>query len=184
MRKTLFILFALFSLFFFANCQDNHSGISAGGKSRFPPELAGTWRTDDGKWQMSFEPDGSLHSIKYYFNPEPMLISEGGGTDYFKDKPDSVRSIYVFGENSVRYNEKTLVLTVEVAIEHFEIKRPMGRLVGNMMDKFTGRVSGDKKTWTAVWNNQTTFEDIEIDSPASKELVFRHIEKVDPGRAP
>jgi len=183
MRKKLFILFALFCLFFFANCQNNRSGISAGGKSVFPAELAGTWRTDDGKWQMSFEPDGSLRSIKYYFNPEPMLISEGGGTDYFKDKPDSVRSIYVFGENSVRYNEKTSVLTVEVAIERFEIKRPMGRLEGSMLDKFTGAVSGDKKTWTAVWNNQTTFKDIEIDSPASQELVFRRIEKAEPEQA-
>jgi len=184
MRKKLFILFALFCLFFFTNCQSNRSGISAGGKSVFPAELAGTWRTDDGKWQMSFNPDGSLHSIKYHFNAEPMLISEGGGSDYFKDKPESVRSIYIFGENSVRYDEKTLELTVEVAIERFEIKRPMGKLEGNMMDRFTGAVSSDKKTWTAVWNNQTTFKDIEIASPVPQELVFRRIEKVEPERAP
>ena len=158
--------------------------MKACGKSVFPAELTGTWRTDDGKWQMSFEPDGSLYSIKYYFSPEPMLISKGGGSDYFKDKPESVRSIYIFGENSVRYDEKTLVLIVEVAIERFEIKRPMGRFEGNMVDTFAGAVSSDKKTWTAVWNNQTTFKDIEIDSPASQELVFRHIEKAEPEQAP
>lgn len=183
MRKKLFILLVLFSLFFFTNCQSNRSGISAGDISGFPAEIAGTWTTDDGKWQMNFKPDGSLHSIKYYFNAEPMVISEGGGSDYFKDKPESVRSIYIFGENSVHYDEKTSVLTVEVAIENFEIKRPMGRLEGSMLDKFTGAVSDDKKTWTAVWNNQTEFIGLEIDSPASQELVFKHIEKAEPEQA-
>ncbi len=181
MRKKLFILFALFSLFFFAGCQNNRSGMRAGGKGRFPAELAGTWRTDDGKWQMSFNPDGSLYSIKYYFNPEPMVISEGGGSDFFRD--GSVRSVYIFGDHRVRYDPENEILAVEIAIEDFEIKRPMGRLEGNMMDKFTGAVSGDKKTWTAVWNNQTTIKDLKIDSIHPQELVFRHLEKVEPERA-
>ncbi len=178
MRNPLFILFALFSLIFFTDCQDNHSDMKAGGKSGFPAELAGTWRTDDGKWQMSFNPDGSLYSIKYYFNGKPMVVSEGGGYDFFSD--GSVRSVYIFGDHSVHYDAEDAILAVEIAIEDFELNRPMGRFEGNMMDKFTGRVSGDRKTWTAVWNSQMTFKNIEIDSPAPEELVFRHLEKVEP----
>ena len=182
MRKKLFILFALSSLFFFANCQNNHSDMKAGGESGFPAELSGTWRTDDGKWQMSFNPDGSLYSIKYYFNAEPMVISEGGGSDLFRD--GSVRSVYIFGDHSVSYDRENSVLAVEIAIEDFELNRPMGKLEGNMMDKFAGGISGDKKTWTAVRNNQTTFKDLKIDSDPPQELVFRHIEKVKPEQVP
>ena len=173
-REMVFILAVMFIL---TGCNDNRLDNIKNQESKFPADLAGTWRTDDGLWLMSFNPDGSLYSIKYYFNRHPMVISRGGGYDIFED--GSLRSAYIFGEHSSHYDPKSAELSVEIAIDNFEITRPMGKFEGHMIDKFSGKISDDKKTWTAVWNNRTTVKGIEGESITTQELVFRHIEKTE-----
>ena len=49
----------------------------AGASAEFPPFLAGTWAAEEGMWQMTFKPDGSLESIKFYFVSAPIDTAKG-----------------------------------------------------------------------------------------------------------
>jgi hypothetical protein len=179
MQKLLKIMGCCILLLAIIGCQDagnvnKNAKAVADKRNKFPDFLAGVWKTDDGRWQITLGPDGSLKEIKYYFNDEPMVTSDGGGYDLFDD--DDIRSVYVFGPYSTDYDPNSSRLSLEVKIDQFEVKRPMGGFTGWMVDKFEGPISNDKKTWNAQWKNTTRIEEFDNSSNDSALLIFKHIE--------
>jgi hypothetical protein len=152
------------------NAEKSKGTVSIIGGGKFPAALAGTWKSTNKLWSITFNKDGSLKGIKYYFNSAPMNLSEGGGYD--RDNVGEVRAVYVFGPYSTVYDPNSRQLTLEIKIDHFEADRPLGKFNGWMQDTFTGKVSEDEKTWNAKWTNTTKFEQFPKPSNKKEDLVF------------
>ncbi len=141
--------------------------------AEFPPFLAGTWAAEEGMWQMTFKPDGSLESIKFYFVSAPIDTAKGAADETGENGFDST---WKLGDNRVKYNPDTMRLEVEVKISYFKVVRPMGTFEGNMVHTFKGIVSEDHKTWDVNWVNVTEINDFPEKSTDELSLVFKHID--------
>jgi hypothetical protein len=162
----------------FIGCQEGNNvnkdvKSAGGGKGKVPSFLTGVWQTDDTVWQITFEPDGSLKSIKYYFIYKPIVVAEGGGYDWFND--GEIRSVYILGPYSTNYDPKKRWLSLEIKIDYFEIKRPMGNFEGWQVDKFEGTISEDNKTWNAQWTCTAGIKGADSAATDTGDLLFKHI---------
>lgn len=140
-------------------CQDDNkvNGVSVGGGGGFPEFLAGTWKADNHKWQITFEGDGRITSIVHYIWNLPIDINEGG---FFTEGPDEgTHALFIIGPCEAEYKENTRELSVKIILDHYSIKLPQGTLEGKSHDFFEGPVSEDGKTWKTGWKHYIWLED-------------------------
>lgn len=158
MKKTTFCFkqsFFCFICILLCSCQQK---LSCGQKSKienFPPQMVGTWDCQFGplavnRWQITFNPDGTIPKIYHYVFGE-LIVSDGG---IYKDGPDpNTYMVVALGPVDAEYDPATKILTIEVVIDDYEMKLPAGTLKGRIIDKLTGKISEDGKTWNAEWRS-------------------------------
>lgn len=131
-----------------SGCQRGSRGmeVTLDGKGGFPSELAGTWKTQDAKWEIAFLGDGSIREA---------LIPLGGvrlrpGQTLRFDIPDwQGKAEYVPGVWKVFYAEELRELTVYLEIKHLYNDVGNHAIEGNNTDILSGTLSADMRVWTA-----------------------------------
>lgn len=112
-----------------------------------PPEVAGTWKTKEHPWRIAITPDGKISSVII-----PMGTVEVKPNQTTKvEMKDGNFSTYVPGAFDLEYTPETRDLYVSIEMKRMHISLPGGWIDGNSLDRFTGPISEDGKTWIADW---------------------------------
>ena len=134
-----------------AGCQSpagNKSGVEViiedGGE--FPQSLAGTWKAQASKWQITLAPDGNIVSLVNAIGSS-MVIAEGG---VFEDgHVEGTFLGFVFGPCYTNYNPATRELGVTITLDDFYMQLPDEVFEAGMKYHITGPVSKDSSRWDA-----------------------------------
>lgn len=119
--------------------------VTVEGDGEFPEYLAGTWKADDGGWEIVFEPNGTISSA---------VVSLGR----VRLKPEQVttvpmkmggKGVFEAGPWAVQYSPERRELTVEIVIASFHVELGESVVKGRRMDLFTGTISPDGQSWWA-----------------------------------
>lgn len=156
MRNFMAVLLGASVLLTAVGCQPGQRGVDVfvSGEEGFPPQLAGKWVAPEKDfWTFEFRPDGSIsHATIGMGGVEvsPGRVSKfparHGGEGVFKP-----------GRWTVRYDEVSRELSVEVVIEQFHLDTRGGNaLEGSTTDLLVGPVSEDYSTWEADWLGKET----------------------------
>lgn len=144
--------------------------------SEFPDFLVGTWQASGRRWQITFQPDGSISSLHHQYITVPVKPEEGG---VYEPLRKDAYGIYFFGPYDVKYNPGTRELSVEIIVDDFHIEMPAMIFDGNMYDHFIGTVSDDGMTWRGKWYNRIEMPDFGPTDPSeimTKPITFQKID--------
>jgi hypothetical protein len=130
--------------------------------------LAGTWKAQGGKWELTFDSDGDISKIRHPFVTVEIDVTEGGA---YEEGKDGAHSIYAMGPCAARYDPNKRELDVEINFDYFKVVLPIGSFEGKMIDRLTGRISEDYKSWTAGWTNFGELDDLMKPDPNSFRMV-------------
>jgi len=123
----------------------NGMDVIVDGDGQFPPSLAGTWKADQGGWEIIFGPDGKITSA---------VISLGRA----KITPGRVTTVpmelggkgtFTPGLWSVQYLQEQRQLIVEIVVDSFRVELGENIIKGRTRDFFIGEVSKDGTFWQA-----------------------------------
>ena len=131
----------------------------------FQKFMAGTWKADQGYWEITFAADGTIPSFRNNFDVQ-VVIAEGGGSII----PETGPIIEcVSGPCQANFDPLTKELNVSLSLEHFRIQFPQGDIQGKCVDTFVGKVSPQEKLWHATW---------------TMDHEISHLDPVDPSEIP
>jgi len=162
MERLLILFVCSLSVFIPIGCQNStklNSGVDVivDGDEQFPTSLVGTWKSNDGIWEIVFEPGGKISSA---------VISLGR----VRIKPGQVttvpmklggKGIFEPGQWTVQYLQEQRELTVEIKIDSFRTELGDDIVKGQTHDFFIGSVSEDGKLW---WADRFTFPEYIADT--------------------
>lgn len=169
MKRISLILAGVFFLSGLYGCQPEqetlspniHSSKSKESGHSFPDFLVGTWKADDARWILTFEPDGSISSFRHFVGMD-INVAEGGLSEEWRS---DVSAVYFLGPCEAVYTPVTHQLDVTIIIEHFTIDFPNGQMTGNFVDYLKGRVSQDPEQWKVSWLSYCTLEGAKAPDP-------------------
>jgi hypothetical protein len=150
MRRSLVLLVYFFSLFLPIGCRsfvESERGVEViiDGDGQFPAFLVGTWESDNGAWEIVFEPDGKISSaivslgrVRMKPGQRTIVPMKMGGKGVFEP-----------GQWAVQYSQEQRELIVEIVIDRFRVEFGDSVLQGRTRDFFVGSVSGDGTSWWA-----------------------------------
>jgi len=129
------------------SCQADKKAIEViiDGNGQFPERLAGTWKSDNGVWEINLEPDGTISSA---------VISLGS----VRIKPGEIttipmrlggQGIFKPGLWTLWYLQRQRELSVEITIDEFRTELGQDVIRGKTRDILTGPVSQDGSIWQA-----------------------------------
>ncbi|MHC4455508.1 MAG: hypothetical protein ACYS0I_00210 [Planctomycetota bacterium] len=180
-NKVLILTVCITVLSGFCGCQNAGGGgrgaeVKVEEEEHFPKFLVGTWKTDDGKWELTFDYDGSITSMRHYFVSIPIDVAEGGvyeplGGDFY--------GFYILGPCQADYNPDTRELNVRIIIDYFRLEVPAGVSEGTMTDRFDGPISENGRRWNVSWVNHVQFVDVDYLDPNAippKSLTFTKVD--------
>lgn len=121
-------------------------GVVKGGGG-FPESLAGTWKADTTKWQITLAPDANVVS---FTNAGGALMNIAEGSLLHSHDEAGSYLYMVFGPCYANYDPATRKLDVTVTVERFVAGSANGALEGNARYFFTGPVSEDGKEWDVI----------------------------------
>ena len=150
MKRLLVLLVCSLFIFILIGCQNStklKSGVDViiDGDGQFPASLAGTWKANEGGWEIVFEQDGSISSA---------VISLGR----VRIKPGHVTTVpmklggkgtFEPGQWTVQYLQEQRELIVEIKIDYFRTELGDSIVKGRTHDFFVGSVSEDGRLWWA-----------------------------------
>lgn len=139
-------------------CQDRGTEVIIEGDGEFPEVMVGVWEaevTKFSKWNIKFEPDGSISEIIHGVADE-VNIAEGGVQG--EGPEDNTYYVFAMGPCEAEYTPSTRMLKVKIIVDYFIMKLPQGELEGRMEDYFEGPISEDGKTWRVNSLNYTWLE--------------------------
>lgn len=162
MKRLLVLLVCGLFVFIPIGCQNStklKSGVDViiDGDGRFPASLAGTWKANEGGWEIVFEPDGSISSA---------VISLGR----VRIKPGHVTTVpmklggkgtFEPGQWTVQYSQEQRELIVEIIIDRFRTELGDNIIKGRTHDFFVGSLSEDGRLW---WADRFTFPEYVADT--------------------
>jgi hypothetical protein len=162
MERLLILLVCILSVFIPIGCQNStklKSGVDVivDGDGQFPASLAGTWKSNDGIWEIVFGPDGTISSA---------VISLGR----VRIRPGQVttvpmklggKGIFKPGQWTVQYLQEQRELIVEIKIDYFRTELGNDVVKGQTHDFFVGSVSEDCQLW---WADRFTFPEYIADT--------------------
>ena len=157
--KRIFLIVCFFLVLLLGNCQQHKKSVEViiQGSEQFPDFLVGTWKVDNGVWEIVFEPDGTIESA---------VISLG----HVRIKPGQIttipmklggKGVFEPGMWTVQYLHQQRELIVEIAIENFHTELNGEIVRGSTRDFFIGPVSNDGKLW---WAERYTFPEYIVDT--------------------
>jgi hypothetical protein len=127
------------------------------GDGKFPDFLVGKWMSDQGDWEIAFNPDGTI---------EYAVISLARA----KIVPGKVTTIpmrlggqgkFVPGQWSVRYLQKQRQLIAEIVIDSFRIELGNDIVFGKTRDLFSGAVSEKGTIW---WTERYSYPEYFVET--------------------
>ena len=116
-------------------------------KILLPPEVAGTWKAKGSPWKIVITPNGRIDSA---IIPMGKVEVKPNRTTKFEMMHGEF-STYKTGRCDLEYTPQTRELFVSIEIKKMHIAFPDDAIDGNSIDRFTGPVSEDGKTWIADW---------------------------------
>jgi len=162
MPRRLLVLALCLSAFLISGCPNNaaiKNGIDVivDGDGQFPASLVGTWKANQGGWEIIFESDGkiasavvSLGRVKMEPGRVTTVPMELGGKGTFKP-----------GLWSVQYLKQQRQLIVEIEIESFRVELGENIIKGRTRDFFIGEVSKDGTYW---WADRFSYPEYTVDT--------------------
>ena len=173
MKRVLFLV-CVSLILFLGNCQEHKNKVEViiQGGGKFPDFLVGTWKANNGSWEIVFEPDGKISSA---------VISLG----LVRIKPGQVTTIpmklggkgeFEPGVWTVQYLQKQRELIVEIVIDSFRAELGDDIVRGSTRDFFIGPVSQDGKLW---WVERYTFPEYITDTETYHNLSLHSINLLD-----
>jgi len=141
------------------DCQEHKNNVEViiQGCEQFPNFLVGTWKANNGSWEIVFEPDGIISSA---------VISLG----LVRIKPGQVttipmklggKGVFKPGIWTVQYSQKQRELIVEIVIDSFRAELGDDIVQGTTRDFLIGPVSNDGTLW---WVERYTFPEYIVDT--------------------
>lgn len=140
-------------------------------ETEFPEFLVGTWRSNESRWVLTLEPDGSISKMKHFGGME-FDVAEGGLVEHWRDNAEA---IYALGPCEAEYESQTRELTVTIVIEHYIINFSDGSLEGSFYDYLTGPISEDGLTWNASWTSRGEIIGSGSSTVGPKKLTFTKV---------
>jgi len=143
---------------------------------------AGIWGTDDGEWEITFDPNGSLVSFKSILSKQTFIVEEGGLSDYYGD--GHLASVFVLGEVDPQYSTDSRNMRLVINIDHFELGIPNEvvdeelqyfTVSGEMINVLEGSFSPDFTVWNVIWTNESNTEGFGKDTVETK-LTFKKMD--------
>ena len=124
---------------------DNGVEVIVDGDGQFPASLVGTWKANQGGWEIVFEQDGKISSAVVSLGRATLSPSrvttvpmELGGKGIFRP-----------GLWTVQYLHDQRQLIVEIVIDSFRTELGENIIKGSTRDFFVGSVSKDGTLWSA-----------------------------------
>ena len=162
MERLLILFVCSLAVFIPIGCQNStklKSGVdvSVDGDGQFPASLAGTWKSNDGIWEIVLESNGKISSA---------VISLGR----VRIRPGQVttvpmklggKGIFEPGPWTVQYLQEQRELIVEIKIDYFRTELGDDVVKGQTHDFFVGSVSEDGNLW---WADRFTFPEYIADT--------------------
>jgi hypothetical protein len=141
------ILFVLMSLALFAGCGPDRRvmQVDIEGTKTFPRELVGTWKTQDGQWEIEFLPDGYIKEAKIPLGGQRL---QPGKILRFDIPKYEGKAEYEPGIWKVFYESEQRELTVVLELKHFYHDVGHHAVEGNNTDILSGSFSEDMSEWT------------------------------------
>jgi hypothetical protein len=129
----------------------------SGQAGRFPAYLAGTWRAEEGPWQIVLTPDGRVDSAVVSWEE----VMRPNQTTKFKMQDGNISHLTA-GDFFVKYRPADRVLLVSIELKEIQIYLPGGVVEGDSVEIFEGPISSDGTTWSP---DKTTIFDYGPDWP-------------------
>jgi hypothetical protein len=136
---------------------ENGVEVTVDGDGQFPAFLVGTWKADQGDWEIVFAPNGkitsaviSLGRVKLTPGRVTTVPMELGGKGTFTPGPWSVQ-----------YLQMQRQLIVEIAVEKFRVELGKNIIKGRTRDFFIGEVSKDGRYW---WAQRFSYPEYTVDT--------------------
>ncbi len=120
-------------------------------------QLVGRWKADKGRWEIVFEPDGTISSAVVSLGRTKMRPGEVTATQMKMGG----KGLFEPGQWTVQYSQEKRELIVEIAIEHFRVKLGDSAVQGRTRDFFVGLVSSDGQLW---WTDRFSFPEYIVDT--------------------
>ena len=155
-------------------CQEGRRVLpptSGSADDTFPEFLVGTWRPNESRWVFTFEPDGSISTMKHFVGME-FEVAAGGLVEQLRN---NIEAVYFLGPCQAQYNPETRELSVTIVIEQYIIKSPNDSMEGSFHDYLTGRVSEDGLTWNASWTSTGEIIGGGSSTTGPKQLTFTKV---------
>ncbi len=179
--RNLFLFLGMISVAAMTGCQGGKRGVDVyvTGRETFPKELAGRWvAPSQDFWVFEFDRDGTISGAAIGMGGVEIVP---GSISKFPARHGGL-GVFQPGTWTVRYDEESRELSVEVIIEHFNLDTRGGHaLEGSTTDLLIGPVTADYSTWeadlfskeklTAFIPEATTFSDIS-EFEFKKKVVF------------
>jgi hypothetical protein len=178
MKRISWVLVACCLMLCLAGCQKTQKqkaeklSVEIKNGTTFPQELAGTWICVENKWEIIIEKDGALTWALY---PMGSVWIEPDKTLEVPMKMDRT-SIYASGPWKAVYDQKSSILSVEIAVPFFEIAMGDDTVNGYSTDTFIGPVDIQKGVWEAKWVSNASY------IVNTKELKDHHLADEDPDK--
>ena len=162
MPRRLLVLALCLSAFLISGCPNNAAikngvDVIVDGDGQFPASLVGTWKANQGGWEIIFESDGKISSAVVSLGRTKMtpgrlttVPMELGGKGTFKP-----------GLWSVQYLQQQRQLIVEIEIESFRVELGENIIKGRTRDFFIGEVSKDGTYW---WADRFSYPEYTVDT--------------------
>lgn len=152
--RCMFLLLVIVGLSGLTGCQGPTANlipveVIIAGDGEFPASLAGTWKADRNRWEITFEEDGTISNAVITMGTERIIP---GQTKTIPLKKGG-KGIYEPGQWTVQYSPDTRELIVNIVMAHIRLEMDGQILDGKTTDTFMGNVSEDGKTWTAIWSS-------------------------------
>ena len=163
MRKlSVAMLTSVYSVLLLTGCNDQGKrGPSL--ETPIPKELAGQWTSDDGKWCITVNEDGSIPWFHHPFGID-FLVSDGGA---FVEK-NKGSAEYLLGPCEASYNKETGQFAITVVMEYIRFDMVTAELEGNSTDEIIGTAHLGDAQWEGEWYSYATFNGVPI---PKRELV-------------
>jgi hypothetical protein len=134
-------------LLWISGCQGPQESTSGDAKTALPPEIAGTWKARESSWKIVLNPDGTVSSAVISLGQVEVKPNQTTKVEM----KDGQFSTYKTGDCVVDYTPATRELFVSVEMKKIHVVYMDNVIDGNSINRFTGPVSEDGKTWIADW---------------------------------
>jgi hypothetical protein len=159
MKRILLLSVCSLSVLFLGNCHGDINSVEViidnGGE--FPSFLVGTWKANNGGWEIVFEKDGTISSAVISLGLVRMIP---GQTTTIPMKLGG-KGVFQPGIWTVQYLQEQRELIVEIVIDNFHTELGDDTVQGRTRDFFIGPVSQDGTLW---WVERYTFPEYIVDT--------------------